>query len=112
MGTNKSCLYQQRSKLIAFLVSFFVGSLGVDWFYLSCGNAGYIVAGVFKLLLACGCCGGWPLVAFGAARDSTKLVNMGRMANSLFSLGSFVWWIVDWARILTEKFPGVGLKPF
>ena len=28
--------------------------LGADWFYLSAGSAGYIVAGVFKLLT----CGG------------------------------------------------------
>jgi hypothetical protein len=114
-GTNKSCLYEQRSKLTAFLVSFFVGTLGVDWFYLSRGNAGYIVAGVFKLLMGCGCCGGWPFVIFGAANGSEMLINIGRLVSSLFSLGTFVWWIVDWARILTEKFPdgnGVGLKPF
>jgi TM2 domain-containing membrane protein YozV len=39
-----------KSKLGAFLISFLVGGIGVDWFYLSNGHAGYIVAGVFKLL--------------------------------------------------------------
>ncbi|CAF4260725.1 unnamed protein product, partial [Rotaria sordida] len=44
------CTYQLKSKLAAFLLSFFAGGLGADWFYLSVGNSGYIAAGVFKLL--------------------------------------------------------------
>lgn len=55
------CTYQQKSKLAAFLLSFFVGGFGADWFYLSVGNAGYIVAGVFKLLTLGGI-GIWWLV--------------------------------------------------
>ena len=47
---GETCSYEQRSKLVAFLLSFLVGGLGVDWFYLARGNVGYIVAGVFKLL--------------------------------------------------------------
>merc|ERR1712080_26411 len=39
-----------KSKLVAFLLSFFLGEFGVDWFYLSNGSAGYIVAGIFKLI--------------------------------------------------------------
>ena len=38
------------SKLVAFLISLLAGILGADWFYLSAGDGGYIVAGVFKLL--------------------------------------------------------------
>ena len=56
-----SCSYKGKSTLITFLLSFFAGGLGVDWFYLSCGNAGYIVAGVFKLLTGGGF-GIWWLV--------------------------------------------------
>ena len=55
------CTYQKKSKLAAFLLSFFIGGLGADWFYLSAGNAGYIVAGVFKLLTLGGI-GIWWLV--------------------------------------------------
>ena len=58
---NETCNYQQTSKLTAFLVSFFVGFLGVDWFVLAKGNAGYIVAGVFKLLTG-GMGGIWWLI--------------------------------------------------
>jgi hypothetical protein len=48
------CSYKQKTKLEALLLSLFVGGLGVDWFILARGNAGYIVAGVFKLLTAGG----------------------------------------------------------
>lgn len=47
---QSGCTYQQKSKLTAFLLSFFVGIFGVDWFYLSVGNAAYIVAGIIKLI--------------------------------------------------------------
>jgi len=54
------CGYHQRSKLVAFLLSFFLGSYGVDWFYLyNNGNGGYIVAGVFKILTLGGCTIWW-----------------------------------------------------
>jgi len=56
-----SCTYSQKSKLAAFLLSFFVGGFGADWFYLSVGNGGYIVAGVFKMLTLGGI-GIWWLV--------------------------------------------------
>jgi TM2 domain-containing membrane protein YozV len=59
-GSNQ-CTYQQKSKLAAFLLSFFAGALGADWFYLSVGNGGYIAAGVFKLLTLGGI-GIWWLV--------------------------------------------------
>jgi TM2 domain-containing membrane protein YozV len=58
---NVTCSYKQKEKLTAFLLSFLVGGLGADWFYLASGNAGYIVAGVFKLLTAGGL-GVWFLV--------------------------------------------------
>lgn len=58
---DKSCSYRQRDKLTAFLLSFFVGGLGIDWFYLCRKNAGYIVGGIFKLLTLGGC-GVWWLV--------------------------------------------------
>ncbi|KAI8804998.1 hypothetical protein BJ742DRAFT_775644 [Cladochytrium replicatum] len=44
------CSYEQTNKLTAFLVSLFLGELGIDWFVLSRGNGWYIAAGVLKLL--------------------------------------------------------------
>lgn len=47
---SKFCTYQQKSKLASFLLSFFLGGFGADWYYLSSGYGGYIAAGVFKML--------------------------------------------------------------
>ncbi len=55
------CTYQQKSKLAAFLLSFFLGGFGADWYYLSVGNSGYIAGGVFKMLTLGGM-GIWWLV--------------------------------------------------
>ena len=56
-----TCGYQQSEQLTTFLLSLFVGGLGVDWFVLAKGNGGYIAAGVFKLLTGGGL-GIWWLV--------------------------------------------------
>jgi hypothetical protein len=58
---NKTCEYHQKPKLVAFILSFFLGGLGADWYYLSVGNGGYIAAGVFKMLTLGGI-GIWWLV--------------------------------------------------
>lgn len=58
---NNTCNHKQKDKLVAFLISFFVGGIGVDWFYLAEGNGGYIAAGVFKLITGGGF-GIWYLV--------------------------------------------------
>lgn len=55
------CSYKKKSQLITFLLSFLIGEFGADWFYLARGNAGYIIAGVFKLLTV-GCVGIWWFV--------------------------------------------------
>jgi len=60
-GNHEPCNYRATKKLSAFLISFLVGGLGADWFYLSGGSAGYIIAGLFKLF-TCGGMGIWYLV--------------------------------------------------
>ncbi|KAG5177266.1 hypothetical protein JKP88DRAFT_148405, partial [Tribonema minus] len=44
------CNYHKKMELTAFLLCFFVGESGVDWFYLAVNNPWYIVAGVLKLM--------------------------------------------------------------
>ncbi|CAF2652008.1 unnamed protein product [Rotaria sp. Silwood2] len=114
--TNKYCDYQQRSKKIAFFLSLFVGSFGIDWFYLSRASLVYITAGLLKLLIGCGCCSAWYLLYFRPEIGNSELVKKNVHAVSIFfSLVTFVWWIVDWARILSNKFRdghGVGLTPW
>merc|ERR1711890_11145 len=55
------CNYRATKKLSAFLVSFLFGGIGADWFYLSGGSAGYIIAGIIKLLTGGGL-GIWYLI--------------------------------------------------
>jgi hypothetical protein len=113
---NTDCNYQQRSKKTAFLLSLFVGTFGVDWFYLSRSNLGYIIGGIFKLLLGCGCFGAGSLTYFGSEiQNSESIKAKFRGVSTFFTLLAFAWWIVDWARILGNKFPdgnAVGLIPW
>ena len=55
------CQEKKKDQLVAWLLSFFLGFFGADWFYLARGNGNYIAAGVFKLLTLGGC-GIWWLV--------------------------------------------------
>jgi uncharacterized membrane protein len=112
---DDNCLYRQRSKTTAVLISIYFGVFGVDWFYLSRGNSGYIMIGICKLLISCGCCSGWPLLTLSTRRISGLMIMIGYILNILFSLTALAWWVVDWARILANKFPdgnGVELKHF
>jgi hypothetical protein len=93
------CAYEQKSKWTAFLLSFFIGSLGVDWFYLASGNTGYIVAGVFKLLMWFGCCHRCY------TGESEGLKACCACIGLIVGIGSGIWWLVDWIRILTSVFP-------
>lgn len=61
ISADQPCAYEKKKKLAAFLLSFFIGVFGADWFYLASGNAGYIVAGIFKLITIGGF-GVWALV--------------------------------------------------
>jgi len=110
------CSYQQRSKQKAFFLSLFSGVFGIDWFYLSRGDFGYIIAGILKLLLAFGCCGSWLLTYFGPELQNSESVKSKlRGVSTCFSLLAFAWWIVDWLRILGNRFPdgrGAGLTPW
>lgn len=107
------CSYRQESKLTAFLVSFFVGALGIDWFVLSKGSAKYIAAGVGKLILSCGCCAG--ICSFVGDSLKESVGSICSCISALLSCGSAVWYFVDWIRILANAFPdgnGAPLKPW
>ena len=100
-----------KSKLVAFLLSFFVGGFGADWFYLSNGVFTYIMVGIIKLLLIgqaglC-CCS----VKFGFCSLQEGLEKICGPCSCLVGLGVFLWWVVDWVRILTNTFPdGNGME--
>ena len=110
--TATACAYQQRSKPTAFVLSLILGPVGADWFYLSRKNLAYIIIGIFKLLVGCGCCTSWPLRHFGSASQSSEVgkVKLQYIASSL-TLTSIIWWIVDVIRILANRFPdGRGVE--
>lgn len=98
------CNYEQRTKSTAFLLSFFVGIFGVDWFVLSRGNAGYIVAGFIKLIISLGCIIAWPALITNISRKDTNLPVIVKTVGVLLSLISFIWWLTDWIRVLADVF--------
>ncbi|CAF1173986.1 unnamed protein product [Adineta ricciae] len=107
---KKPCSYEQKSKWTAFLLSLFVGSFGADWFYLSRSTAKYIVAGVFKILVSCGCC--CSMLAAGCGKESS-IGAFFRCLRVLAGIASSIWWLTDWIRILAGSFPdgnGIALK--
>lgn len=110
------CAYQQKKKLDAFLFSFFLGGFGVDWFVLSRGQAPYIVAGVFKLLMSVfGCCIALPCMIAAMVRGSESCKWIGKGVSCLVSLGASIWCLVDWIRVLADAFKdgnGAPLKPW
>jgi TM2 domain-containing membrane protein YozV len=98
------CNYEQRTKSTAFLVSFFVGMCGVDWFVLSRGNAAYIITGLLKLIITSACCLVWPYIIIAASRATSRSSTIGTFINVIFSVISFVWWLADWIRVLADVF--------
>ncbi|UJR25063.1 hypothetical protein I4U23_006423 [Adineta vaga] len=109
---DNNCIYQQRSKKTAFFLSFFLGTFGVDWFYLSRAQLIYIFVGILKLLLGLSCEGVWFLTYFGPETQNLESIKSKfRGLSTCFSLLAFAWWIVDWARILGNRFPdGNGIR--
>ena len=99
-----ACNYEQQKKLTAFLTSFFVGIFGVDWFYLSRGNGGYIVVGIIKALISLGCMIGWPIVIINISKKKPNLLVVANVINVILSVTSFVWWLTDWIRVLADVF--------
>jgi hypothetical protein len=90
---DKKCSYKGKSKLAAFLLSLLLGFLGVDWFYLSAGDAGYIIAGIFKIIT-------WVFINHHPHQSTLA---------GLF----WIWLLVDWIRVLTDSFPdGNGMELF
>jgi hypothetical protein len=105
---NSICNYQQKQQLVAFLLSFLVGTCGADWFYLSQGNGGYIAAGVIKLMSGlvgifapcCMCCFG--LMRSDKAKVGGFLVII--VGVSLAAALQSIWWLADWIRVIVGTF--------
>ena len=110
------CKYQQKKKLVAFVLSFLLGTFGADWFYLAAGSTTYIIVGVVKLLT--GIIGiGLPCVmsCAGCLRSDGSKICLFVVIVIVIILSTtcnVVWWLADWIRILVGSFKdgnGVGL---
>ena len=99
------CSYEQSTKKSAFLFSLFLGVFGADWFYLSRKTAFYIVVGLVKLLFGVLTLFGTPAFLFGVERPKHESLPLPLRALVIFvNLFTVVWWVVDWARVLGDKF--------
>ena len=100
----------QKSKLTAFLLSLFLGSFGADWFYLSLGYFSYVIVGIIKLILML--VGGRIRPCCCICACSCEVEGNEGLANTqnIIRVVSFVWWVLDWVRILANIFPdGSGM---
>lgn len=107
--SRRQCSYKQCSKLMAFILSFVAGSAGIDWFVLSRKDSLYILCGVLKLLISTGCCIWSPLAARSQNKNATTAASCLSVSLTLIA---FIWWLIDWIRILFNSFPdgnGVSL---
>lgn len=100
---GERCDYKLINQHDALAVSMATGYIGGDWFYLSRGDASYIVVGCIKLAL--------PLVLFLCfyILQFTELAG-SELYNWVATIAIFapliilptilVWWLVDWTRII------------
>ncbi|PRP84759.1 mitochondrial RNA-splicing protein MRS3-like [Planoprotostelium fungivorum] len=105
--TGVDCSYQQRSRVTALLLSFFLGTLGAERFYL-----GQVELGITKLLLCLficilPCCLLW-LACMVPERQIGRMAALPTMMTVLVILAVFVWWMTDWILILTNKVTDVN----
>jgi hypothetical protein len=100
--SRQQCSYKQSSKIMAFILSFILGSAGIDWFVLSRKDSLYILCGILKLLISAGCCIWSPLAARSKSKNATTAASCLSVSLTFIA---FVWWLVDWIRILFNSFP-------
>ena len=114
------CKEKGSSKLVAFLLSFFVGGFGADWFYLSRGDADFIIIGILKCFITgilpffLFCCG-MSCYAINPDEDGVfwwvGLFCVTPLLALLIITGS-IWWLVDWIRIISGSWEKDGMDLF
>ena len=101
---NQFCAAKGKSKLTLFLLSFFAGGFGADWFYMSSGDSIFICVGIIKIFMF----SIFPLIIFFLGllvalfidkHFGETLVMAGII---IFLLAGLIWWFVDWIRIVSD----------
>lgn len=91
------CNYQQISRSTVFLLSFFLGPLGVE--HLLLGNYGFAIPKMiipFVIFI-----GGTLLFLVGKKRDSKTWKVIGKLLELGCTVLIVVWWMIDWILILS-----------
>ena len=96
------CTYKQASKISTFLTSLLIGGAGLDWFILSRKNSLYILTGLLKLLITIA---GYIWTGFALINQNESSMIVASCFSFNLCLIGIIWWIVDWIRILFDKFP-------
>ncbi len=104
---------KRKSQLVAFLLSFFVGSYGADRFYLEYNGVG---AGklVLTLFLCIAPCVPLCLVCCKSEKKGGAATVLVAICILCASLGIFIWWIIDWVLIVQNNITdgnGYGMVP-
>lgn len=112
---GQACIYKQKDKTTAFVLSLFLGPFGADWFYLASGNGAYVFGGFMKLFTGLFSVIGTFLLCctfiFSRISKDSIFERVGTIIGviliiliGVFSLTNFIWYFVDWIRILTDTF--------
>lgn len=100
---DEQCDYKLRNQHDALAVSLATGYLGIDWFYLSRGDASYIAIGCIKLLFLLSIFICYYILRFTKVAGSDRYNWVATIAifTPMIMLPTvFVWWLADWTRII------------
>lgn len=115
---NTICIYKQKEKIFAFLLSFIIGSLGADWFYLANGNVAFLIIGIIKSLVGIFfiisiCFHRFTFICAKKFISSSKQKAILQSFVYFYGILNTLFWFVDWFRILvdaTKDGNGVSLR--
>ena len=94
------CNYFQKSKLTAFLISFFLGPLSFDQFYLGNNILGLIKLFIPSSLILVGV----SMFIIGKKNDSRTIQICGKILEFNATILLIIWWFIDWILILSNYY--------
>ena len=92
------CNYAQKSKKTAFLLSFFLGPLSFDSFYLGNDMLGYFKLILPSILILIGI----TLFVVGKSKSKLSYQIVGRVIEFIATIIIIIWWFVDWIMIVSN----------
>ena len=94
------CSYYQKNKKIAFLLSFFLGPLSFDHFYLGNNTLGYckLFIPCFFIIL------GVSIFIMGKTKASANAKVIGKSIEFIATILIIFWWLIDWILILSNYY--------